>query len=191
MAKSVKRTSTTTQAFVEPTLPEPTDTQAQATEARDNLFAIYPEIKRLYESFGSPATTLATTWFNKDTAASIGKFVVLIKKLEIEELFPNFANLEKVSSLTDGGTINNTILKALEDLCKKAFQINEKKDDEIFQMRGYRNIALYLRKTELWDELGSESSIITKGLKLFGLDTKTIKDCVDVERLLDELGIKE
>jgi hypothetical protein len=167
------------------------DTQAQAAEARNNLFQVYPEIQKLYDSFGSPETTLATQWFDKEVSERIGKFVVLIKKLEIDELFPNFNALEKVSSLTDGGTINDKLLRALEDLCKKAFQINSRPEDEIFQTKGYRGIAIYLRNANLWDELGSDNSIITKGLKLFGLDVKAIKDCIDVERLLNELGIEE
>lgn len=183
MTKTVKTTTPATSI--------PADTQAQAITARTNLFAVYPEIQKLYESFGSPETSLATQWFNKDTAEKIGKFVVFIRKLELNELFPNFANLEKVSSLTDGGTINEKLLKALEDLCKKAFQINGKPEDEIFQTKGYRGIAIYLRNANLWDELGSDNSIITKGLKMFGLDVKAIKDCIEVERLLNELGIEE
>jgi hypothetical protein len=167
------------------------DVQAQAAEARNNLFQVYPEIQKLYDSFGSPETTLATQWFDKEVSERIGKFVVLIRKLELDELFPNFSNLEKVSSLTDGGTINEKLLRALEDLCKKAFQINSRPEDEIFQTKGYRGIAIYLRNANLWDEIGSDNSIITKGLKLFGLDVKAIKDCIDVERLLNELGIEE
>lgn len=181
MTKTVKTAATPTPATAIP---------ADAVAARNNLFAVYPEIQKLYESFGTPDTTLATTWFNKETAEKIGKFVVLIKKLEIDELFPNFENLEKVSSLTDGGTINEKLLKALEDLCKKAFQINGKPEDEIFQTKGYRGIAIYLRNANLWDEVGSENSIITKGLKMFGLDVKTIKDCIEVERLMSELNIE-
>lgn len=181
MTKTVKTAATPTPATAIP---------ADAVAARNNLFAVYPEIQKMYESFGTPETTLATTWFNKETAEKIGKFVVLIKKLEIDELFPNFDNLEKVSSLTDGGTINEKLLKALEDLCKKAFQINGKPEDEIFQTKGYRGIAIYLRNANLWDEVGSENSIITKGLKMFGLDVKTIKDCIEVERLMSELNIE-
>lgn len=185
MTKAVKTTATATPAGI------PADTQAQAITARENLFAVYPEIKKLYESFGTPDTTMATTWFAKDMAEKIGKFVVLIRKLEIDELFPNFANLEKVSSLTDGGTINDKLLRALEDLCKKSFQINSKPEDEIYQTKGYRGIAIYLRNANLWDEVGSENSIITRGLKMFGLDVKTIKDCIEVERLMSELNIEE
>lgn len=181
MTKTVKTTATPTPA---------TSIPSDQIVARNNLFAVYPEIQNLYESFGSPETTLATQWFNKGTAEKIGKFVVLIKKLEIDELFPNFNALEKVSSLTDAGSINDNLLKALEDLCKKSFQMNEKPEDEIFQTKGYRNIAIYLRNANLWDEVGSENSIITKGLKMFGLDVKTIKDCIEVERLLCELNIE-
>jgi len=169
----------------------PADVQAQAVEARNNLFQVYPEIQKLYESFGSPETTLATQWFNKETAARIGKFTVLIKKLEIDELFPNFAALDQVAQLTDGGSINENLLNALEGLCKKAFQINSRPEDEIFQTKGYRGIAIYLRNANLWDELGSDNSRIVKGLKMFGLDVKSIKDCIEVERLMSELGIEE
>lgn len=182
--KNTTATATATPATTPATTP--------AVEARNNLFQVYPEIQKLYEGFGTPDTTMATAWFTKDMAEKIGKFTVLIRKLELDELFPNFTNLEKVSSLTDGGSINENLLRALEDLCKKSFQINNSKpEDEIYRTKGYRGIAIYLRNANLWDEVGSENSIITKGLKMFGLDVKTIKDCIEVERLLNELGIEE
>ena len=165
-------------------------TTDDVAKSRAQLFDLYPEVGNLYNKICSnPNTTLNTTWFSKESATLIGKFVVLMKKLEITELFPNFDALEKVASITDGGTISEELLRALESLCKKSMKINAA-SDEILQMKGYRDMAIYLRNVKLWDEVGCESSIITKGLRFFKIDIKTLRDCIDMERLLDELDIQ-
>ena len=165
-----------------------TNPMEELAKSREQFFSIYPEIGNLYNKFGEPETRLSTAWFDKDMAILIGKFVALIKKLEVDELFPNYNNLFNVSSLTDAGTIADNLLQALSTLCKKSFQIKSN-NDEIFQMKGYRDMAMWLISRNLDDEIGSENSIITKGLRMFGMDVKTIKDCIDVEREIISLGI--
>lgn len=189
MAARVKTTTSTPAVQAQVPGAIPGTTFEELAKAREQLFTIYPEIGSLYGKFGDPNTTLRADWFDKDQAVLIGKFVTLIKKLEIEELFPNWEVLKRIAELTDGGTINDTILRALETLCKKSLAMKAKCNDEIMEVRAYRDMAITLRNINLWDELGSENSILTKGLRMFGIDIKTLKDCIDTERLLDELGI--
>ena len=194
MANNKNLTAAATQAQATTPAPGmiPGTTTEDITKSRAQLFDLYPEVGNLYNKICSnPSTTLSTTWFTKDTATLIGKFVVLMKRLEITELFPNFDSLEKVASITDGGTISEELLRALESLCKKSMKIKSvAASDEILQMKGYRDMAIFLRNVKLWDEVGCDSSIITKGLRFFNVDIKTLRDCIDMERLLDELDIQ-
>ena len=195
MANNKNLTTATTQAQATTPAPAPGMIPGTTTEdiakSRAQLFDLYPEVGNLYNKIcTNPSTTLSTTWFTKDTATLIGKFVVLMKRLEITELFPNFDALEKVASITDAGTISEELLRALESLCKRSMKIKSAASDEILQMKGYRDMAIFLRNVKLWDEVGSDSSIITKGLRFFNVDIKTLRDCIDMERLLDELDIQ-
>lgn len=193
MANNKNLTTAATQAQATTPAPGmiPGTTTADIEKSRAQLFDLYPEVGNLYNKIcTNPNTTLNTSWFTKESATLIGKFVVLMKRLEITELFPNFDSLEKVASITDGGTISEELLRALESLCKKSMKIKSVSSDEILEMKGYRDMAIFLRNIKLWDEVGCESSIITKGLRLFGVDIKTLRDCIDMEKLLDELDIQ-
>lgn len=186
MANNKNLTTATSQATV-PTTAVPTKLDPMAKE-REQFFSIYPEIKKLYESFGDPSTTLRTDWFDVDISKNMGRFVTLIKKLELDELFPNWEALKTIASLTDAGTIASSQLTALQVLCKKGFQINTS-NDEVFQLKGYRDIAAWLISRDLDKELDREDSIIYKGLKIFDLNVKDIKDSIVVEELMSSLGI--
>lgn len=184
-----KNLTTAATATVPTATAVPTKLDPLAKE-REQFFSIYPEIKKLYESFGDPSTTLRTDWFDMDLAKNMGRFVTLIKKLEIDELFPNWEALKTIASLTDGGTIASAQLTALQVLCRKSFQINTS-NDEVFQLKGYRDIAAWLISRELDKELDREDSIIYKGMKIFNLNVKDIKDSIVVEELMSSLGISE
>ena len=166
----------------------PGTTVEDQTKARERFFEIYPEIGYLYKEFGDPITTLRSDWFEIEKLKDMGKFVGVIKKLEITELFPNYEALEKVASLTDAGTISSTLIAAMNTLCTKSFQILSS-DNELFQSKGYRDMARWIINRDLVSEVENEG-LLYKAFKLFEIDPKDVIDFIEVEKLLASYEIK-
>lgn len=166
--------------------PEPTLTSEECKEYRNKLFKVYPEIGEIYQDAVTESNTiLASRWFsNPKIGSDLCKFVHFIKYLQVEEIFENFARLEKVASLTDGGTVDTPIRNAQKTICDKSFDIN-RTPDEARKLSITRDVVKYV--LGICDNNKEMPQIFVDTFEFCGYDAELVKDLYAAELELQSL----
>lgn len=155
-----------------------------AAEARESLFAVYPELEKVYKDICSnnPAVTFDKKWLTNDYGKMIIGFINFIKFLELDEIFPNWDALVTAASITDGGTINRGLEEIVSFLALRAFAFNKYKDDPIKTALQYREIAQWIISRNCIDTVfDPDCGVIQSACTFCGIDFKAIEDAVKTE----------
>lgn len=166
--------------------PIPAPSPEECKEYRNKLFVVYPEIGEIYnEAVADTNTILASRWFtNPKIGSDLAKFVWFIKYLQVEEIFENFARLEKVANLTDGGTVDTPTRNAQKYICDKSFDIN-RANDEAKKLSITRDVVKYV--LGICDNNKEMPQIFVDTFEFCGYDTELVKDLYAAELELQSL----